>query len=89
MYHVSTPPTKTAALCSAPPGERDDITPPFHAYKLVAALRDAQPCDRPVHLRVSWGAGHSSGATLDDSIDTWADQLAFLYRVIGGSSPER
>ncbi|KAH6692527.1 histone acetylation protein-domain-containing protein [Plectosphaerella plurivora] len=26
IYHVSTPPTKTAALCSAPPGERDDKT---------------------------------------------------------------
>ncbi|HUF34915.1 MAG TPA: prolyl oligopeptidase family serine peptidase [Gemmatimonadales bacterium] len=71
------------------PGERDDVTPPFHAYKLVAALRDAQACDRPVHLRVSWGAGHSSGATLEDSIDTWADQLAFMYRVLGGGSPER
>jgi prolyl oligopeptidase len=80
---VCYPPTLVA------PGERDDITPPFHAYKLVAALRDAQACDRPVHLRVSWGAGHSSGATLEESIDTWADQLAFLYRVIGGSSPER
>ncbi|HEX6105637.1 MAG TPA: prolyl oligopeptidase family serine peptidase [Gemmatimonadales bacterium] len=68
------------------PGERDDVTPPFHAYKFVAALRDAQACDRPVHLRVSWGAGHSSGATLEESIDTWADQLAFLYRVLGGSS---
>ncbi|KAH7368638.1 histone acetylation protein-domain-containing protein [Plectosphaerella cucumerina] len=26
IYHVSTPPTKTNALCSAPPGERDDKT---------------------------------------------------------------
>lgn len=74
---VCYPPTLVA------PGERDDITPPFHAYKLVAALQDAQACDRPVHLRVSWGAGHSSGATLEESIDTWADQLAFLYRALG------
>ncbi len=70
------PPTLVA------PGERDEITPPFHAYKFVAALRHAQACDRPILLRVSWGAGHTSGATLEESIDTWADQLAFLYRVL-------
>lgn len=71
------PPTLVA------PGERDEITPPLHAYKLVAALQAVQACDRPILLRVSWGAGHSSGATLEDSIDTWADQLAFLLRVLG------
>jgi prolyl oligopeptidase len=73
---VCYPPTLVA------PGERDDVTPPFHAYKLVAALQDAPGCDRPTHLRISWGAGHSSGATLEESIDTWADQLAFLYRAL-------
>ena len=71
------------------PGERDDVTPPFHAYKFVAALQAAQACDRPVHLRVSWGAGHSSGATLEETIDTWADQLAFLRRALGESRPKR
>jgi prolyl oligopeptidase len=80
---VCYPPTLVA------PGERDDITPPFHAYKFVATLRHAQGCDEPILLRVSWGAGHTSGATLEDSIDTWADQLAFLYRVLGTRSPGR
>lgn len=70
------------------PGEKDEITPPFHAYKFVAALRAAQGCDRPVLLRVSWGAGHSAGADLEDSIDTWADQLAFLARALGLEAPE-
>lgn len=82
-----------AGVCYPPtlvaPGERDGITPPFHAYKLVAALQHVQTCDEPILLRVSWGAGHSSGATLEDSIDTWADQLAFLYRVLGARSPAR
>lgn len=73
---VCYPPTLVA------PGERDEITPPLHAYKFVAALEHAQSCDEPILLRVSWGAGHSSGATLEDSIDTWADQLAFLYQVL-------
>lgn len=62
------------------PGERDEVTPPFHAYKFVAALQHADACGGPALLRVTWRAGHSAGATLDDSIETWADQLAFLER---------
>lgn len=64
------------------PGERDETTVPMHAYKFVAALQAAQGCARPVLLRVAWGAGHAAGATLEDSIDNWADQLAFLYRTL-------
>jgi prolyl oligopeptidase len=64
------------------PGERDEVTPPLHAYKFVAALQHARTCRAPALLRVSWGAGHSPGATLEDSIDNWADQLAFLDRVL-------
>lgn len=64
------------------PGENDQVTPPFHAYKLVAALQHAQTCDAPVLLRVSWGAGHAYGATTEQSIDNWADQLAFLVGVL-------
>lgn len=65
------------------PGERDETTVPMHAYKFVAALRHAQGCDRPVLLRVAWGAGHSAGATIQDSMDNWADQVAFLERAMG------
>jgi prolyl oligopeptidase len=64
------------------PGDKDETTVPMHAYKFAAALQAAQTCDRPILLRVSWGAGHSSGATIDDSIDNWADQIAFLERVL-------
>ncbi|HEX2094781.1 MAG TPA: prolyl oligopeptidase family serine peptidase [Longimicrobiaceae bacterium] len=66
----------------ATPGEKDQTAVPMHAYKFVAGLQHAQGCNRPVLLRVSWGAGHTSGATLDDSIDNWADQLAFTLRVL-------
>ena len=64
------------------PGEVDQTTVPMHAYKFVAALQHAQQCEHPILLRVSWGAGHSAGATLQDSIENWADQLAFLLRVL-------
>lgn len=88
-YHNVDPGTCYPATLVAP-GENDEITPPFHAYKFVAALQAAQGCDAPVLLRVSWGAGHSAGADLEASIDTWTDQLAFLARVLdgGGRGPE-
>ena len=61
------------------PGERDQTAAPPHAYKFVAALQAAQGCpERPVLLRVSWGAGHAAGATVADAIENWVDQLAFV-----------
>ena len=72
------------------PGERDETTVPMHAYKLAAALQHAQGCaDRPVLLRVSWGAGHASGATSEDAVETWADELAFLARTVGLGADRR
>jgi len=60
------------------PGSRDETTVPMHAYKFVAQLRHVMGCSNPALLRVSWGAGHAAGATLEDSIDNWADQIAFF-----------
>lgn len=77
---VCYPPTLVA------PGERDEVTPPLHAYKFVAALQHAQVCDAPILLRMAWGAGHAPGATLEDSIGMWADQLGFLFRALLGAS---
>lgn len=81
-YHNVRPGTCYPATMVSP-GENDEIAPPFHAYKFVAALQHAQACDAPVLLRVSWGAGHGPGRDLDASIETWTDQLAFLARVLG------
>jgi prolyl oligopeptidase len=81
-YHNLKPGTCYPATIVVP-GELDQTTVPMHAYKFVAALQHAQQCKRPILLRVSWGAGHSAGATLDDSIDNWADQVAILRQVLG------
>lgn len=74
---VCYPPTLLA------PGEKDLVATPVHAYKFAAALQFAVSstagCTAPTFLRVSWGAGHSAGATANDQFDTWADQLAFLH----------
>ncbi|HYO12711.1 MAG TPA: prolyl oligopeptidase family serine peptidase [Thermoanaerobaculia bacterium] len=70
-----------AALIVA--GERDETATPAHAYKFAAALQAAQACDRPVLLKVAWGAGHSLGATPEATRETEAAQLAFLLRELG------
>jgi prolyl oligopeptidase len=66
----------------AMPGERDETTPPFHAYKFVAALRAAQRCAAPILLRVSYGAGHAYGADPASTVENLADQLAFVGRAL-------
>lgn len=65
------------------PGENDETTPAFHAYKFVAALRHAQVCDRPILLRVAWGAEHAYGRDEPSQLDSYADQIAFVHRVLG------
>ena len=61
-------------------GDRDAVAVPSHAYKLAAVLERHQQCrDKPILLRMSWGAGHAMGATVDSTIDAWAAQLAFAH----------
>ena len=43
IFHVSTPPTKTAALCSAPPGERPDRT--YEEKHFLAVAIDVDSSD--------------------------------------------
>ncbi|MGE3617347.1 MAG: prolyl oligopeptidase family serine peptidase, partial [Gemmatimonadales bacterium] len=67
----------------ATPGELDQTAPAWHSAKFIAALQAAgSPCGRPALLRMSWGAGHSAGATAAEAARTWADELAFLERVL-------
>lgn len=73
------------------PGEPDEVTPPLHAYKFGAALQYAQSCASPILLRVTWNAGHCSGATTADAVGSRTDQLSFLVRTLArrGWEPRR
>jgi prolyl oligopeptidase len=89
LHRISPYHRAVAGACRPPilvsPGELDPTAPPHHAYKYVAALQGNVPaqCQRaPVYLRVTWGAGHNAGTTVDDQADTFADQLAFLRQVL-------
>jgi prolyl oligopeptidase len=58
--------------------ENDDVVPPFHSYKWVAALQAAQAAPAPVLLRVEPNAGHGSGTATLERIAIDADRLTFL-----------
>jgi prolyl oligopeptidase len=70
------PPTLVTA------GSRDETAVPSHAYKYVTALQRAPSCESPILLQVVEGAGHSYGATAEQSARTWAVQLAFVEQVL-------
>ncbi|MEZ4414354.1 MAG: prolyl oligopeptidase family serine peptidase [Gemmatimonadota bacterium] len=70
------------------PGSEDQTTPPFHAYKFVAAVQGAG-CRGPALLRVAWGAGHAYGTDGEDAAENFADQLAFLIQVLPGWTGRR
>ena len=71
-------------------GEKDQVTPPLHGYKFIAALqhrrvpgaRSKAPCDGPALLKVVRGAGHAFGATPEQTRQTFAEELTFLARVL-------
>ncbi|MBI3792375.1 MAG: S9 family peptidase [Gemmatimonadetes bacterium] len=85
MHNVKPGPCYPPVMLS--PGELDKTAVPMHAYKLAATLQYANAatpgCASTAYLRVSWGAGHNAGATSADQVENWADQLAFMHRVIG------
>jgi prolyl oligopeptidase len=63
--------------------ENDETTPPFHAYKFIAALQHAKGCTtHPALLRLAGGSGHGFGRNTEEIIDNWADELTFVTRVL-------
>lgn len=63
-------------------GEHDKTAVPLHAYKFTANMQHAQGCKNPVLMKMMWGAGHNFGATPEQRIDSWTDELAFLFEVL-------
>lgn len=70
--------------------DRDDRVVPWHSYKFVAALKEAQGNpDAPVLLRVETDAGHGRMTPTERRIDQWADRWAFLLDALGREDPGR
>ena len=64
-------------------GSVDGVSPPYHGYKLAAALQAAQLGTAPVRLQVAWGVGHALGIGIPHRCETQGRQLAFLARTLG------
>jgi prolyl oligopeptidase len=65
----------------------DDRVVPWHSYKYAAALQHAQGCANPVLIRIETRSGHGAGASLSKIINEYADQWAFVARVLGLAVP--
>lgn len=64
-------------------GEKDQTTPPQHAYKFVAAMQHHQQlAEAPTLLKIVWGGGHGFGVTNEQRQMTYAQELYFLSKVL-------
>ncbi|NIJ35864.1 prolyl oligopeptidase [Sphingopyxis panaciterrae] len=76
-YHNVRPGTAyPALLCDA--GADDNLCPPWHSRKMVAAVEGASTSGRRVRLRVRHGAGHNQ-MTSELLIQRDIEELTFLY----------
>ena len=60
-------------------GDNDTRVDPLHARKMTAELQAANGGNRPILLHYSLKGGHSSGVSVDQQVQDYADILAFLW----------
>jgi prolyl oligopeptidase len=63
--------------------DADDRVDPLHARKFTAAMQAADGGNNPILLRTDTRAGHGGGRPITKTIDSDADEYAFLARVFG------
>lgn len=61
-------------------GSRDQVVVPSHSFKYVAARKAVAGCETATLLQYVEGTGHSFGATAEQTAETWAGQLAWVYQ---------
>jgi prolyl oligopeptidase len=66
-------------------GDSDTRVAPLHARKMTAAVQAASGSDRPILLHYELKAGHSSGVSVHQLVDDYADELAFLWNETAGT----
>ncbi len=69
-------------------GDHDDRVVPAHSFKFAAALQAAQAGDAPTLIRIETRAGHGGGKPTQMVIEEYADQYAFLTKVLGMELPK-
>ena len=68
--------------------DTDDRVVPGHSFKYAAAIQAAQEGDAPVLIRIETRAGHGAGIPTEKTIQSYADQWAFLVRNLDVRLPE-
>ncbi|MGB5819012.1 MAG: prolyl oligopeptidase family serine peptidase [Saonia sp.] len=64
-------------------GDKDDTTPPLHAYKYIAKLQTESKCkSNPILLKVMPNTGHNFGATNEQKADSLTDLILFLKKTL-------
>jgi prolyl oligopeptidase len=63
--------------------DADDRVHPMHAWKMTAALQDAQTTDKPILMRVEKNAGHGGADMIKSDVERWVDMLAFAFHMVG------
>jgi prolyl oligopeptidase len=84
-YHRVVPGTRYPALLMLG-ADSDDRVDPMHARKFVAAVQHAREGvegSRRAMFRLEKNAGHGGGDLVKQSVQTFADQFAFLASELG------
>jgi prolyl oligopeptidase len=66
-------------------GDSDTRVAPLNARKMTAEMQAASGSDRPILLHYELKAGHSSGVSVQQLVNDYADELAFLWNETAGS----
>ncbi|TNF37093.1 MAG: S9 family peptidase [Deltaproteobacteria bacterium] len=81
-YHNVSRGVRYPALLMAA-ADSDDRVDPMHARKFTAAIQWASASARPVLMRVEKNAGHGGADLVQKTVESYADQWAFLLWQIG------
>ncbi len=81
-YHRIRTATKYPALLMMA-ADSDDRVDPMHARKFTAKLQHAQAGPAPVLMRVERNAGHGGADLVRQTVQSYADQYAFLLWQLG------
>ncbi|WP_163866820.1 MULTISPECIES: prolyl oligopeptidase family serine peptidase [Myxococcus] len=80
-YHHVRPDVRYPALLMMS-ADHDDRVDPMHARKFVAAVQNAPGGLSPALLRIEMNAGHGGADQVAKSIESSADQYAFLFQAL-------
>ena len=62
--------------------DTDDRVVPMHSFKFAARMQNAQTGSNPILIRIESRAGHGAGTPTSKIIENYADQWAFLVKVL-------